>query len=224
MSRTFAELLDQYELDTRARGLSNDQIDLTRFAVGLFARFLGTTGDTQGVTADDYRRFVVDLRSRRARQSSGKESDHNLSGTTVNTYGRVVKTFFAWLSEERLIAENPLAGIPTPRKPKTVPKVYREKELLAVSAVVTGLRDRAIYELFLDSGIRLKELSKIKIGDIDIEEGNVRVMGKGGKERFVYFIPPVGESIKAYVKEFRRDTTKNDALFVTSTGSPAEDT
>ena len=188
MSRTFTELLDQYELDTRARGLSKDQIDLTRFAVGLFARFLGSTCDAQNVTADDYRRFVVDLRSRKARRSSGKDSDHNLSGTTVNTYGRVVKTFFAWLYEERLITENRLAGIPAPRKPKTIPKIYRENELLAVSAVVTGLRDRAIYELFLDSGIRLKELSAIKIGDIDIEEGRVRVMGKGGKERFVFIL------------------------------------
>jgi len=166
---------------------------------------LETTGDAQDVTGDDYRRFVVELRSRRARHGSGKESEHYLSGTTVHTYGRVVKTFFAWLSEARIIAENPLAGIPAPRKPKTIPKVYREKELLAVSAAVTSVRDRAIYELFLDSGIRLKELSTIKIGDIDIEEGSVRVMGKGGKERFVYFIPPVAESIKAYVKEFRRD-------------------
>ena len=220
MSRTFAELFDQYELYARARGFSGDQIDLTRLAVGLFAQFLETTGDAKDVTADDYRRFVVDLRSRRARLGSGKESDHYLSGTTVHTYSRVVKTFFAWLSEERIIAENPLALIPASRKPKTIPKVYREKELLAVSAAVTSVRDRAIYELFLDSGIRLKELSTIKIGDIDIEEGSVRVMGKGGKERFVYFIPPVAESIKAYVKEFRRDAAKNDALFVTSTGSP----
>ncbi|MCJ7547806.1 MAG: tyrosine-type recombinase/integrase [Deltaproteobacteria bacterium] len=220
MSRTFAELLDQYELYARARGFSGEQVDLTRLSVSLFAQFLETSGDAQDVTGDDYRRFVVDLRSRRARHGSGKESEHYLSGTTVHTYGRVVKTFFAWLSEARIIAENPLAGIPAPRKPKTIPKVYREKELLAVSAAVTSVRDRAIYELFLDSGIRLKELSTIKIGDIDIEEGSVRVMGKGGKERFVPFIPPVAESIKAYVKESRRDAAKNDALFVTSTGSP----
>lgn len=219
MGRTFTELFDQYELDAQARGLSNDQINLTRFAVGLFIQFIGTTGDPQDVTADDYRRFVVDLRNRRARQSSGKESARNLSGTTVNTYARVVKTFFAWLSEEKLITENPLAAIPAPRKPKTIPKVYRESELMTVSTVVTGIRDRAIYELFLDSGIRLKELAGIKIGDIDIEKGSVRVMGKGGKERFVYFSPLVAESIKAYVTEYRGNAAVNDALFVTSTGS-----
>ena len=220
MTPTFAELLDRYDLYARARGFSNDQINLTRFAVGLFAQFLETTGDAQNVTGDDFRRFVVDLRSRRARRSSGKESEHLLSGTTVNTYSRVVKTFFAWLSEERIIAENRLAGIPAPRKPKTIPKVYREKELLAVSAAVTGLRDRAIYELFLDSGIRLKELSTLKIGDMDIEEGSAKIIGKGGKERFVYFSPPVAESLRACVKESRRDAAKNDALFVTSTGGP----
>ncbi len=117
-----------------------------------------------------------------------------------------------------ITTENPLAKIPAPKKTMKVPKIYSEKQLLAVSGAVTGLRDRAIYELFLDSGIRLKELSAIKIGVIDVEKGNVKVMGKGSKERFAYFSPLVAESIRAYIQEFRKDAKKDDFLFITSKG------
>ncbi len=93
MSFTFAELLDKYELDVRARGHSEGQIALMRLAISQFNAFLKLPIDIRLVTGDDYRRFIVDLRSRPARLGSGKESNRLLSGNTVNTYGRNVKTF-----------------------------------------------------------------------------------------------------------------------------------
>jgi len=219
MSHTFAEMLDRYELYARGVGFSDGQIDLTRLAVSLFARFLETTNDVENVTANDFLRFLADLSIRKARQGSTNESKQTLSGTTVNTYARVIKAFFSWLSKEQIINENPLAQVPAPRKPKTIPKVYREKELLAVFTVILSVRDRAIFDLFIDSGIRLKELSMLNIGDIDIEKGSLKATGKGGKERFVYFSSFVSESIQAYVKEFRHDASNNDALFITIKGS-----
>ncbi|MFC2010892.1 DUF3435 domain-containing protein [Chloroflexota bacterium] len=81
------------------------------------------------------------------------------------------------------------------------------------------IRNRAIYDLFIDSGIRLEELSKLDIGDVNTKKGSAKVKGKGGKERFVYFTPPVSESLDAYLKEFRQGALKNDAFFVTAKGS-----
>jgi len=220
MGFTFTELLDKYELDVRARGFSDKQIALMRLAIRQFDAFLKSPIDIRLVAADDYRRFIVDLRSRHARLGSGRESNRLLSGNTVNTYGRNVKTFFAWLYEMEITTNNPLAKIRAPKKIQKVSTIYSEKQLLAVSVAVTGLRDRAIYELFLDSGIRLKELSTIKIGDIDVDNGYVKVMGKGSKERFAYFSPLVAESLRAYIHQFRKDAKKEDFLFITSTGPP----
>ena len=205
MSVTFADALDRYELYARAISYSRAQIRLTRFAVGLLARFLEPTTDIQEMTRDDFLRFLADLQIRPARKSSGKESGHPLSKTTVNTYARNIKAFFVWLSNEGIITENPTAKVPAPRLPTTVPKVYSEDDLIKVSKTVTGLRDRAIYELFLDSGMRLQELSKLDIKDVNTKKGFAIAKGKGGKERPVYFTQPVSESLEAYLKDFRSE-------------------
>ena len=103
-----------------------------------------------------------------------------LSGTSVNTYARAIKTFFKWMADEKIIPADPIAAVRIPRKPKTLPKIYSEQDLIAViRAAETSLRDNAIFSLFIDSGIRLEELAGIKMGNLDIP----RRVGEGHGQR-----------------------------------------
>ena len=139
------------------------------------------------------------------------EKQRRLSGTSINTYTRAVKTFFNWLIAEGIITENPLAAVPAPRKPKTLPKVFSENEMRAVCAAASAdSRDNAIFCLFLDSGIRLSELGGLKIGNVDPENCSVKVFGKGNKERFAYFNTEVAKVIDLYIREFRQGAARDD--------------
>ena len=215
------ELLERYELYARARGFSLASIKHTRRCVGFFDDFLQGNTDVGKVTADDFRRFLSDLRERPVWGGLKGEKGRLLSGTSQNTYARAVKAFFGWSKAEGIIANNPLAAVPAPRKPKTVPKVYSENELNAVfEAAKANIRDQAIFYLFLDSGVRLGELSRIKVADIDTQEGSFKVLGKGGKERFAYFSPVTAASLDSYLKKRRPATTRNERFFLAADGQP----
>jgi site-specific recombinase XerD len=218
LSKVIIDLLIQYELYAHSKGFSDSQIDNTWLCIGLFDQFLGGIKDITAVSTDDFVRFLADLHERPAKTGHKRGKTHLLSGTTINSYARNVKAFFSWLNKQGIIDINPLATVSPPRKPKTIPKVFREGELITISKAVSSVRNRAIYDLFLDSGLRLEELSKLDIKDVNISSGSVKVKGKGGKERWVYFTQPVSESLDAYFKEFRNDALDNDPLFITPKG------
>ena len=220
MNASFLDLLDKYDLDARSRDYSLSQIKLTRLVITLFDKFLKSEVEASKITADHYRYFMVDLATRHAISKSGKESFRLLSDTTKHTYARVLKAFFSWLLKRNYIVKNPLEKVHLPHKPSVVPKIYSEEELIAVSAAVVGTRNRAIYELFLDSGIRLKELTELRMGDIEIDEGVVTVKGKGKKQRPSYFSTITAANIGAYIKELRSNAKKDDRLFIKSSGQP----
>ncbi len=221
--RTIEEALKRYELYARAAGFSQHRIDQMRSCLGLLDRFLGGIKDIGEVEANDFRRFLADLRDRTVWPGLKYEKARHLSGTTITTYARAIKTFFKWLLNDGVIAENPLAVVPIPRNPKTLPKVYSEETMKVVFAVAkTSIRDLAIFCLFLDSGIRLAELAGLKMGDVDTRKGTLKVYGKGAKERFAYFNMEVAKYIDRYVQEFRQGAVKNDFLFLTQEGKPLQ--
>jgi site-specific recombinase XerD len=194
-----------------------------RNCVGLLDQFLHGTKDIREVTAADFRRFLADLRERPLWRGLKTEQARHLSGTSINTYARAVKAFFNWLKAEDIIADNPLASVTIPRKPKTLPKVYSEKDMIAVfAAAEANIRDEAVFCLFYDSGLRLAELAGLKMGDVDTQSGSLKVHGKGNKERFVYFGADAVKCVNRYIKECRQGAAKSDFLFVTEDGKPLQ--
>jgi site-specific recombinase XerD len=223
MGRTTEELLDRYELYAQAAGFSRAQVDHMRSCIGLLDQFLQGTKDVKEVTAADFRRFLADLRERPLWPGLKTEQARHLSGTSINTYARTVKAFFNWLKAEGIIADNPLAAVPAPRKPKTLPKVYSEKDLRAVyAAAVANIRDEAVFCLLLDSGIRLAELAGLKMGDVDTQSGSLKVHGKGNKERFAYLGADAAKCVDRYIKECRQGAARSDFLFLTEDGKPLQ--
>ena len=218
--RTIDEVLTRYELYARAAGFSQHRIKQMRSCLGLFDQFLQGILDVRDVTTDDFRRFLADLRVRPMWPGAKYERSSHLSDTTIATYGRAVKTFFHWLHSEGIITNNPLANVKIPRVPKMLREVYSEKELIAVfHAAATNIRDQAIFYLFLDSGIRLTELSSLKIGDVDTQSGSLKVYGKNKKERFSYFQEAAASAIDRYIEKSRKNARKDEFLFLTDEGN-----
>ena len=133
-----------------------------------------------------------------------------------------LRSFFKYLVREELVTANPAKSVSTPKREKPLPSTLTVDEafrLVESPSEEEGqqARDRAILELLYSSGIRVSELVGLNLGQLDLELGIVKVMGKGRKERIV----PVGskaiEAVNAYLEE-RGTVNGEDALFINSRG------
>ena len=138
-----------------------------------------------------------------------------------------LRRFCGYAIEENLIDSDPTAKIALPKLSKPLPKTLSEKDidqLLAAPNTETdiGIRDIAMIELMYASGLRVSELINIQFSELSLQQGVVRVMGKGSKERLVPFGEIALAAIERYVKTARANYLGNlssDYLFVSSRGS-----
>ena len=146
--------------------------------------------------------------------------------TSANRRLTVFKRYFRWALRERFISADPTLKLQSARQALRVPKVMSEAQVEALLAAPTadtalGQRDRAMLELMYASGLRVSELVGLKTFHLSLNEGVLRVMGKGNKERLVPFGQLAREAIVRYIKDGRPDILKGqqtDDLFVTSHG------
>jgi integrase/recombinase XerD len=143
--------------------------------------------------------------------------------------GRLIaslRRFYRHLIRENQISKDPTLQIESPKLPRSLPKSLNEDEVIALLnapdvADPVGLRDRAMLELLYACGLRVSELVSIKVVEVSLSDGVVRVTGKGSKTRLV----PMGEEatdwISRYIREARSTILQkrlSDALFVTNRG------
>ncbi len=133
-----------------------------------------------------------------------------------------IKSFFTFLERKEVLRKNPASLIVLPGVEKYLPSVLtveEAEELVNAPRCVedkdhNAVRDRAILELLYSSGIRVSELVALRLKDLDIKEGCVRVLGKGGKERLL----PVGrfavDALRTYIKMKRAGADPEEPLFV----------
>ncbi|MBN1976167.1 MAG: tyrosine recombinase XerC [Anaerolineae bacterium] len=119
-----------------------------------------------------------------------------------------LRSFGNFLVQEKVIERNPFRTVSAPRIPQRLPKyltVAEVEALLAVPDTTTplGLRDRAIIEVLYGAGLRVSELVGLDVGDADPRQGQVRVMGKGGKERIGLLGRPAVRALRAYLEAGR---------------------
>ena len=135
-----------------------------------------------------------------------------LKESTMATNFSVLKSFFAWLSNEEIIDKDPMRKLKTPSLNKrNLRKALSGEELEKVRNACNTLREKALVEFLSSSGCRVSELQQLNILDLDLNERSVEVLGKGDKKRVVYFSPRAKLFIQEYI-ESRKD--KNPALFV----------
>ncbi|HZF80302.1 MAG TPA: site-specific tyrosine recombinase XerD [Rubrivivax sp.] len=146
--------------------------------------------------------------------------------TTANRRLTVFKRYFRWALRERLLASDPTLRLTAARQPLRLPKSLSEAQVEALLAApdVTkplGLRDRTMIELMYASGLRVSELVTLKSVDLGLDEGVVRVLGKGARERLVPFGAEAHDWLRRYLGEARAAILggqSSHALFVTRLG------
>lgn len=141
---------------------------------------------------------------------------NNVSKTTLDNIRRIISSFFSWLEEENYIIKSPARRIHKIRTGTTVKSVYTDEELELLRDSCNNRRDLAIIDFLASTGVRIGELTKINISDIDFDKRECLVLGKGNKERIVYFDARTKIHILDYIDS---RTDDNEALFV-SLNSP----
>jgi integrase/recombinase XerC len=156
------------------------------------------------------------LASRHRRGASGKTLQRELSS---------LRSLYRWLLREGLAVANPAVGVRAPKSPRRLPATLDADQLCSLldhpeEDDILAIRDRAMVELFYSSGLRLAELVAVNLGDIDMAEGELGVLGKGSKTRRV----PVGVKAREAVQRWMRVRANlagadEPALFVSSRGT-----
>ena len=192
-------LVDEY-LSTLAieRGYSERTIEAYGADLSDFLQFLQGQQITnlQEISAPHILLYLAHLRKR------------GLGEETISRRLSSLRGFFKFLVLEHGLKENPLELIEGPKPKRKLPLVLSVEEvnrLLEAPEENTplGLRDRAMLELMYASGLRVSELTKLCLYDLNLEVGFVRVKGKGGKERLVPMGEPARESLKRYLRDGR---------------------
>jgi integrase/recombinase XerD len=197
-------------------GLAGNTLAAYRGDLGGLARHLRGTGRALDAAAE------ADLYSWFAAAAPGTRA------STSNRRLATLRRFFAWALRERLVSADPTLRIPTAKRAPRIPKTLTEAQveaLLAAPNVDTplGLRDRAMLELMYASGLRVSELVGVTLIQMALNDGVLRVMGKGSKERLVPFGLAARDWLERYLREGRAailDGQVSDALFVTARGGP----
>jgi integrase/recombinase XerD len=137
-----------------------------------------------------------------------------------------LRRFYRYYLRENQISKDPSALIEAPKLPRSLPKSLNEEEVESLLAApdihqIIGMRDKAMLELLYASGLRVSELVGMKVMEVSLNEGVVRVTGKGSKTRLVPMGEVAVEWIQRYMQEARPQILKqrlSDALFVTQRG------
>ena len=155
---------------------------------------------------------------------------HSLSkATSANRRLTVFKRYFRWALRERIVGVDPTLRMLAAKQALRVPKTLSEDQVDALLSAPDantslGLRDKAMLELLYASGLRVSELVKLKTLHVSLNEGVLRIMGKGSKERLVPFGDMARDSLLNYMQNARGallGAKQTDDLFVTASGPTA---
>ena len=148
------------------------------------------------------------------RKYLGYLHDNKYEASSVSRKISALRSFFKYNIKSNIISNNPMTLISNPKKEKKLPKYlnYEEIEKLLNSIEMDkkeGIQERLIIELLYSTGIRVSELVNIKIKDIKIKENQIKILGKGNKERIVLFGEKAKEIIKIYLNAYKEDFQGN---------------
>jgi integrase/recombinase XerD len=198
-------------------GLASASLAAYRRDLGAWIRWLSTRGvPLLGATRGDVEAWLADQFHAQAK------------ATSIGRRLSAVRRFYRLQLERNQVREDPTVRVKAPKRPRKLPRNLSERQvddLLEAPAVdaLLGLRDRAMLETLYATGLRVSELTGLKLGQVALDAGVVRVLGKGSKERLV----PLGEEAVAWLQRYRDQarpalagTGKSDAMFLTARGGP----
>ncbi|MFB3884297.1 MAG: site-specific tyrosine recombinase XerD [Thermodesulfobacteriota bacterium] len=188
------QLLDQFlHYVVVEKGLSRNTIDAYSHGLNRFLDYLKAKGvqEISRVSKLDVRAFLLALKRQ------------GLSTKTVVRNLAAIRSFFHFLIQEEILEANPIEELESPRIPKTLPEILTLKEVERLleqpdPKTPMGIRDRAMLEVLYATGMRVSELTRLPINQVNLEAGYVLVLGKGSKERII----PLGNEAMKWVTHY----------------------
>lgn len=156
----------------------------------------------------------------------------NYKKTTLARKIASIRTFYKYLYRERLVDTNPTTNLSAPKRPKSLPKFLTTEEVEKIMNGIkidtpAGYRNRTILELLWATGMRISELSGLNFGDLNLENNEITVFGKGAKERIVLISDKAKEYLESYINTARplvakgfplEPITGSTPVFINNTG------
>lgn len=197
------------------RNLSPHTVRAYGTDLGAYLNWTERTGYNPGtITHRQLRLYLAELdRARYARR-------------TIARRLAAIRAFYAYLAKEGLVTSDPASVLQTPKLPRRLPKVVPPETLSALldapdPTTAIGLRDRAVLELLYATGARVSEVSGLDVVDLDVAARQLRVMGKGGKQRILPLHPEAMKRLLAYRDSARPELLRRpeSALLLSSRGN-----
>ncbi|HAB66294.1 MAG TPA: integrase [Firmicutes bacterium] len=152
------------------------------------------------IATEDLRKYLSDY----------KKND-DISTVTIDNIRRVMSSFFTWLENEDYIVKSPVRRIHKVKVAKKVKETLTDENLEKLRDTCSNIRDLAMLELLISTGMRVGELTRLNISDLNLQDRSCVVLGKGNSEREVYF----NAKSKMYIEKYLETRTdSNEALFV----------
>ncbi|MFC2062179.1 tyrosine-type recombinase/integrase [Elusimicrobiota bacterium] len=220
------EYVEKYLHDMKINNYSQDTISGYEKALQYFEKYLSENDIDRvaDVTAEIIKEYNNGLRNHVV-EKTGKTYKSSTLGTMLNP----IKMFFDWLNKQMVILYDPAKDMEVPPSKKGLPRTILSKEEIKKfiemprTDTVTGYRDRTIFELFYATGMRNMELQDLRLKDIDLDAGTVRIKkGKGRKERVLPLTKVAKGFLQEYINNIRpvlnKDSLDNQTLFLNMTG------
>ena len=196
---TNIEYMDMFISAKRIEGCSERTLDYYKTTIEHMFSIIGTP--LRLIQTDELRKYLAEY-----------QLINNCSKTTVDNIRRNLSSFFSWLEAENYIIKSPIRRIHKIRTGSKVKETLSEECIERLRDSSLHIRDLAMIDLLYSTGIRVGELVNLNIGDINFEERECIVYGKGNKQRKVYFDAKAKVHLKRYLEQ---RTDYNEALFVT---------
>lgn len=192
------ELLKLFETAKKVEGCSMKSMKYYMYILNTFLRKIPKV--CKDITTDDIRNYLDNY-----------STNSNTSKTSMDNIRRVLSSFFSWLEQEDYIRKNPVKRIHKIKTLKVIKQAYSDENIETLKDSCNSLRDKVIIELLSSTGIRVGELVTLNRDSIDFENKQCVVLGKGGKQRQVYFDSKTKLHLQNYLSSRIDD---NEALFI----------
>lgn len=193
------KLIDAFISAKRIEGCSEKTLRYYRTTIEMMVTSINK--GIRHIGTEDLRSYLTDYQSR-----------HKSSRVTIDNIRRILSSFFSWLEDEDYILKSPVRRIHKVKTVTNIKETYTDEELEKMRDSCTELRDLAIIDMLASTGMRIGEMVLLNKADINFNERECVVFGKGDKERIVYFDARTKIHLQNYIDSRIDD---NPALFVT---------
>lgn len=194
-----ADILSEFLSAKKIEGCSEKSLNYYRKTITAALDSIGK--GVKHITTDDLRAYLT-----------GYQNEKKSSKVTMDNIRRILSSFFSWLEDEDYIIKSPVRRIHKVKTSKTIKETYTDENLELMRDNCVALRDLAMIDMLASTGMRVGEMVLLNRDDINFNERECVVVGKGDKERMVYFDARTKLHLQNYLDS---RTDSNPALFVT---------